>query len=189
MVPGRPLFDPQVDNGLDLRIAQIRRYVPMVDLLRQFGMDYPDATAQIRCPFHDDHAPSARLYTEQQKVYCFTEQKSWDVVDAVQTLRTCSLPDAVRWLEETFSVPALAATLQSSIRTQLSQRMPPSLGPSAELVETRLKAARHALGFAAYTKLLQGLDLTVWEATTRAIQLPVALERFKQILGRIPKTV
>src|SRR5687767_3058650 len=72
------------DNALDVRIAQVRRYVTIFEMLSHMGVDVPEATHQIRCPFHEDRSPSARVYADQNKIYCFTEQKGWDVIDAAQ---------------------------------------------------------------------------------------------------------
>lgn len=171
-----------LDNLLEQRITQVRKHVTIFEVLRAMGLDYEEATQQIKCPFHDDHSPSARVYADQNKVYCFTEHRSWDVIDAAQTLQACSLPDAVAWLEQEFAVPGVTLTLQGTIRTQLTSRVVPSVGQSAELVERTLKGRKAALGYATYTKLLAGLDLTVWEFSAHKITQAKFTERMGQLL-------
>ena len=170
-------------NTQDLRIAQARKYVTIFEVLSRFGVDLEEATQQIRCPFHDDHSPSARIYADQNKVYCFTEQKSWDIVDAVQTLLQVSLPDALAWLEHEFNIPGATATLQGTVRTQLASRPPVDVKQSAAMVEQRLLEHRRRLGFALYTRLLAALDLSVWEFSERRIKLDEFNRRMGQLLN------
>lgn len=171
------------DNSQDVRIAQIRKYVTIFEVLRTMGHEYEEATQQIKCPFHEDRSPSARVYADQNKVYCFTEQKSWDVIDAAQEILKGSLPDALTWLEQEFSVPGVTKTLQGTIRTQLATRLVPDIRDSAAMVEARLKAARRALGFEKYTKLLFALDLSVWEVSEKKLTPMAFSERMAQLLG------
>ena len=170
------------DNALEQRITQVRKHVTIFEVLRSMGLDYEEATQQIKCPFHDDHSPSARVYADQNKIYCFTEHRSWDVIDAAQTLQSCGLPDAVAWLEQEFAVPGVTLTLQGTIRTQLTSRVAAPVGDAAQLVEKRLKERKNALGFERYTKLLMGLDLTVWEFSVRKLTPAQFTERMGQLL-------
>jgi hypothetical protein len=171
-------------NTTDLRIQQIKRYVTIFDVLREFGVEYPqEATQQVRCPFHEDRSPSARIYADQNKVFCFTEARSWDQIDAVETLRQCNRPDALTWLEQTFGVPGLTQTLQGVIRSQLASRIPPDAKQTTELVETRLRQERQRLGFVRYTKLLMALDLSVWEYSERKVNPTQFADRMVQLLS------
>lgn len=172
-----------VTNTNEVRIQQVQKHVTIFELLARMGIDLPEATQQIKCPFHDDHSPSARVYSEQNKIYCFTEQKGWDVVDAAQAyLQTPSMSEALTWLEQEFAVPSLTQTLSSTIRTQLTQRVNPSIRDSAALIEQRLYAVRKKLGFERYTRLLAGLDLTVWEFSERRIKFDDVNTRFAKLL-------
>lgn len=157
-------------NTQVLRIEQIRKHVTIFEVLTRMGHNYEEATQQIRCPFHDDHSPSARVYADQNKVYCFTEQRSWDVIDAVQTWqRLPTIEDACAWIEREFAVPGVVQSLQGSLRAQLTRTLPPQVQEAVTMVETRLREQRRYLGFERYTKLLMALDLTVYQQAERLI--------------------
>lgn len=172
-----------------LRIAHIQRYVTIFDLLERMNLHYEVATQQIRCPFHNDHSPSARVYADQNKIFCFTEGRSWDVIDAAQSHLNCSLPEALGWLEQEFRIPGVAQTLQGTIRTQLASRLPPNARESEELVEGRLRSARRQLGFEKYTRLLMGLDLSVWEFSERRLKPEEFADRLVKLLGLLSSNV
>ena len=43
------------------------------------------ASAKMRCPFHDDANPSAKVYPETDTIHCFTCNKTWTVETAWMT--------------------------------------------------------------------------------------------------------
>ena len=172
-----------ISNTPQLRIEQIRKHVTIFEVLERMGLDYEVATQQIRCPFHDDHSPSARVFADQNKIWCFTEQRGWDVIDAVQTWQQLpSLDDACTWLEREFGVPGVTQSLQGSLRTQLSRSLPPDVSEGIKLVEERLHGRKRQLGFERYTKLLMALDLTIYQHTERLITPPQFAAQLTKIL-------
>lgn len=68
----------------------------------------PGAKAwQVTCPFHANGAenhPSARAYNDSNKLWCFTEDKQFDVVDIVMHTQNLDLRGAVAWLNAKFKV-------------------------------------------------------------------------------------
>ena len=171
-----------VDNTAALRVAAVHQHVTIFDVLRAFGRDEPEETHQLRCPFHPDHRPSARVYAEQNTIYCWTCQKRWDVIEAVGDYHGLPFLDAVAWLEREFAVPTHATHLQAALRATLQQAAQPDYRCAAELVETRLRERKAALGFRRYSKLLFALDLTVADATARRLRPPAFRSQLATIL-------
>jgi len=172
-----------ITNTQQLRIEQIRRYVTIFEVLERMGLNYEVATQQIKCPFHDDHSPSARVFADQNKIWCWTEQRGWDVIDAVQTWQQLpSTSDACAWLEREFQVPGVTQSLQGQFRTLLLATPPVAFKESVLLVEQRLFERRYLLGFERYTKLLQALDLSVFEMKEHKLTAPQFGERMTRLL-------
>lgn len=172
-----------VSNSLDLRIASIREHVTIFEVFERMGIDEPPETHQMKCPFHADRSPSARVFADQNKIYCFTCQRGWDVIDAVQTHWKLSPVDAVVWIEQEFAVPGGLQSLTGMIRTKLSSRAAPDVKAMAQVVEQTLQGRRVALGFDRYTRCLMALDLSVYEATeTKTLKAADLHERMQAIL-------
>lgn len=189
-----------VTNQQEQRVAAILEHVTIFEVFERMGVDVPHETHQMKCPFHKDNSPSARVYAEQNKIYCFTCQKSWDVIAAAQDhltmltaaaaaaagvkepVRLTSFAEALVWLEQEFSVPGGKQSLTGSIRTQLASRTAPDVRLASELVEQTLKARRGQLGFDRYTRCLLALDLTVYEVAEKRLKPVDAQGRFQAIL-------
>jgi hypothetical protein len=171
-----------VTNTSEVRVQAIHEHVTIFDLFDRMGLDVTPETQQMRCPFHTDSNPSARVYAEQNKIYCFTCQRSWDVIDATQEHFGLSFQDALGWLEAEFAVPGGMTSLAGTIRTKLASRAPLDVKAVATMVEDTLKSRREQLGYTRYSKCLYALDLTVWEATERGIKGPEVQRRMSAIL-------
>lgn len=80
--------------------------VSIGDALRLVGVHVSGErfSRQIRCPFHDDERPSARVYPDTGTVYCFTCRKAWDVIGLVAQFNGCSRSDAVEILVRVFGI-------------------------------------------------------------------------------------
>jgi len=157
-------------NSTELRVAAIREHVTIFDIFERMGVDEPRETHQMKCPFHEDKSPSARVYADQNKIYCFTCQRGWDVVDAAQTHLGTSFADTLVWLEQEFAVPGGVQGVLGSIRTKLTTKVPPDYTLALEMVERHLRQHRAVLGFERYTRCLAALDLTAWEAAEKRIK-------------------
>lgn len=171
-----------VSNTSELRVSAIHEHVTIFDLFERMGVEVTPETQQMRCPFHPDSNPSARVYAEQNKIYCFTCQKGWDVIDAAMEHYQLSFQDALGWLESEFNVPGGMVSLAGTIRTKLASRAPLDVKAVAETVELTLKQRRSALGFERYTKCLMALDLTVYEATEKNLKAAEVQSRMSAIL-------
>jgi DNA primase len=157
---------PTISNAVLLRVAAIHQAVSIFDVFERMGLSLRPETQQIRCPFHPDHSPSARVYADQNVLYCFTEQKRWDVIACVQDHFHLTFLDAMGWLEREFGVGLGPLTLPATIRLALSHRPRPAVAEAATTLEQQLKARRDALGFERYTQALLALDLLVYDAAT-----------------------
>lgn len=162
-------------NDTALRIEAVREKVTIFEVLERMGVDIAPETQQMRCPFHADRSPSARVYAEQNKIYCFTCQKSWDVIDAVAEHFKLGFADALVWVEREFGIGGVLPSLTGAVRMALLKRATPNVAEIAVTLEQRLKDRRGQLGFERYTKCLLALDLTVYEATQGTLK-PVQLQ-------------
>ena len=139
-------------------VVQAAIFNERVDVFRLYdalGLSYQgERTQQTVCPnpAHRDTHPSARLYAETRSVYCWTCQRSWDVVGLVRLRLGGSLEEALVWLQARFGVPT--STIPGAPR-------PVSLAGVADHVERAVLAARDTLGRARYVRYLTALDLTL----------------------------
>ena len=104
------MTDAITSNATALRVATIHERVSIFAVFERMGVDVTPETQQMRCPFHPDRTPSARVYADQNTLYCFTCQKGWDVIGCVTDHFRLPFLDALAWLEAEF---ALGDTLPS----------------------------------------------------------------------------
>lgn len=169
-------------NGQELRIEAIRQHVTIFEVFDRMGLQVSPETQQMLCPFHPDTTPSARVFAEQNKIHCWTCQRGWDVIDAVMTHWNLPFHDAIVFIEDEFSVPGGIQSLRGAIRTRLAAKATVDVKAVVDQVERGLAARRQQLGFERYTRLLQALDLTVYDHTQKALPPAVVQERMVQIL-------
>ena len=85
------------------RIETIKAAVSPADAAERYGLKV-SRNGMTRCPFHDDHHPSLRLYDDH--FYCFACAAHGDVIDLTAKLLGVSAPEAIRRLEEDFGINA-----------------------------------------------------------------------------------
>ena len=83
--------------------AAIRKAVPAVRAADALGL-HPKRAGFCRCPFHDDHDASLKLYDDDRGFFCFGCGKGGDVIRLVRDVRGCSFTDALQWLNSAFSL-------------------------------------------------------------------------------------
>lgn len=171
-----------ISNDIQLRVARIRDHVTIFDIFDKMGVSEPADTHQMKCPFHADSSPSARVYADQNKLYCWTCGKGWDVIEAVVDHFKLTFTDALHWLEQEFGVPGVIQTLGGSIRTQLASRVAPNVQEVAKGIEAMLRQRRAALGFERYTRCLLALDVTVYEASLKPMKADILQARLTAIM-------
>ena len=77
--------------------------VPITEVLSYFGVTiYKDN--KILCPFHNEDFPSAHIYTDTNKVFCFGKCRShYDVIDIVRHFEGCDFGEAIDFLRRNFT--------------------------------------------------------------------------------------
>lgn len=91
-------------------IEDIKLALTIYQVLDLYGVHYSMKGMQetILCPFHSEEKPSARIYPDVNKVHCYGAcSRSFDVIDIVMAKEGLSLPAAVRFLEDKFSLESL----------------------------------------------------------------------------------
>jgi len=91
-------------------IEDIKLALTIYQVLDLYGVRYSMKGMQetILCPFHSEEKPSARIYPDVNKVHCYGAcSRSFDVIDIVMAKEGLSLPAAVRFLEDKFSLESL----------------------------------------------------------------------------------
>ena len=83
------------------RIETIKATVSPADAAERYGLKV-SRSDMARCPFHDDHHPSLRLYNNH--FYCFACAAHGDVIDLAAKLLGVSASEAIRRLEEDFGI-------------------------------------------------------------------------------------
>lgn len=83
------------------RIETIKAAVSPADAAERYGLTV-GRNGMVRCPFHDDHHPSLKLYDDH--FYCFACAAHGDVIDLTAKLLGISAPEAIRRFEEDFGL-------------------------------------------------------------------------------------
>ena len=81
--------------------AAIREQLTLAAVCADYGI-LIDRGGRCRCPFHDDHHPSAKLYPE--RLHCFVCNKSWDAVGIVCDLFGLKPIDAARKISDDYGL-------------------------------------------------------------------------------------
>ena len=94
----------------------VKAAVPMRAAAERFGLEVNYA-GMVRCPFHEDHTPSMKLYDDH--FYCFGCGKHGDVVDLTAELFCIPPYDAACKLADDFGVDASTAVVRQPAREEL----------------------------------------------------------------------
>jgi hypothetical protein len=171
-----------LDDRTPFRVATIQAHVTLFDIFDRMGVSVTPETQQMRCPFHADRLPSARVYADQNKLYCFSCQKSWDVIAAVQDHWRLGFHDALTWVEREFGLAGIDPPVEAKVRAAFFRTAPVDLRGAAATVEATLGSRRGALGYRRYTELLHALDLTLYELSAKRILPAEARERLRLVV-------
>lgn len=82
----------RVDDNLRWRLGEFFQ-----SYLESKGVEF-NGNANVLCPFHDDHTPSATFYdgTERPpRLFCHACGRGWDFIAAVRELENLGFADAV----------------------------------------------------------------------------------------------
>lgn len=166
-------------DNLIVRIHAVKASVSIFQALDIIGKRAPsEATQQIKCPIHRDRTPSARVYAETGKVYCFRCAQSWDVVGLIAAFHKISTEEAVSWLEGKFQLPPVGEVAPSLVKAVLTQPTAPDFSTLVESLEAFGLQQREAMGAARYHRFWLALDL----ATSGYQSGAVPPERYQQLL-------
>ena len=88
-------------------LNDLRQTADAETVLAAYGI-YPDGHGFIYCLKHEDNHPSMKVY--KHNVYCWSCKASLDCLDIIQTLEECSLPQAVKRLQEILGIRANTQT-------------------------------------------------------------------------------
>jgi hypothetical protein len=94
----------------------VKAAVPMRAAAERFGLEVNYA-GMVRCPFHEDHTPSMKLYDDH--FYCFGCGRHGDVVDLTAELFCIPPYDAACKLADDFGVGDSAAVVRQPAREEL----------------------------------------------------------------------
>lgn len=81
----------------------IKARVNAINVAEALGM-HPNSAGFCRCPFHDDHDASLKLYDGENGFYCFGCGKGGDVIRLVRDVTQCTFTDALEWLNSAFNL-------------------------------------------------------------------------------------
>jgi hypothetical protein len=94
---------------------------PIVDLLSHYGIEVSDTSdTQIRCPWHADTTPSARVYVASNVIVCFTCARRYNSLDVYMHFegqrlhREVRLPEALQALSDRYSILTHTQSVEAS---------------------------------------------------------------------------
>lgn len=80
-LPVHPTTSPSRSSGLSNRIADLKRSVPITDVVSRYVPLRPSGLSlRGLCPFHDDHNPSLMVYAESGRFHCYGCGQRGDVI-------------------------------------------------------------------------------------------------------------
>lgn len=82
-------------------IDTVKRSVTAIEVAQALGLTVTRAN-RCQCLWHSDKNPSLKLYDGARGCWCYSCQHGGSVIDMVQQYYGYSMPDAVRWLNDTF---------------------------------------------------------------------------------------
>ena len=115
----------------------------------RYGLEVNSA-GMARCPFHDDHAPSMKLYEDH--FYCFGCGKHGDVIDLAAELFCVPPYDAACRLADDFGLPSPSG--EGGTRSVTDEGRPISANARAELRIFREDQLRCQRVLSEYLRLL-----------------------------------
>ncbi len=175
-----------MDPKLNIRASSILANITIFQVLEAYRIPFAgNVTQQIRCPVHQDRSPSARVYADNNKVYCFTCAKLWDVIELVRSKESTDFVGALTWLETQFLVPPASANLTQVLRGQLRRKQEPKPDELYEFMEGRIMARRDKLGLVRYTKAFYALDTAYVQAKAHV----TSAEKFTDSVRAIMKYI
>lgn len=148
--------------SLELRAINIKSRVTIFQAMEMVGIQllHGHSTQQILCPFHDDSKPSARAYSDTNKLFCFTCHKIWDQVSLVIEAKKVLFPQAIDDLEKYFKLDNPAENLPLTVGYNVNKEpdKTPSVSYLLSYVESQIIESKTQLGLPKYSGLLTILD-------------------------------
>lgn len=177
-------------KDVEFRLIAIKKHVSIFDVLDKFEINYPHGrlSQQILCPFHHDRRPSARVYSDTNKVYCFTCARTWDQIAIVrEKLGVRDLQQVVEWFESRFQLPSLRDNIALAVEAQLGAHRQPNLAEMYAMVEDILIEARHRMDLQQYINRLYALDIIAYKRSTNAMTAEEARCNLQELLNRLQR--
>lgn len=137
-------------------------------------------TQQVSCPFHgQDIKPSARLYHDTNKMYCYVCNKVWDIIGVSKTFLESDATMAIQYLVKEFSL----AVPESIEDIPKQEPVRSSYDDYQELAATIKTVVKEPRGRAT---MLAILDVAGFWGVDNTQQL--SIDQKKQILGKAMST-
>lgn len=107
-------------------------------VLREYGVQFLDSGVpeQLHCPFHyPDTNKSARFYPDNDSIFCFVCDRTWNVFDFIQEKEELSVVETIRFIKAHYEVEEQAPDYLSAF---FAMRKTAAEGPEemAQVVET-----------------------------------------------------
>jgi len=150
-----------MDQKTEAIAAVIRENLSIFDVLEKVGIALPQGThtQQIPCPFHDDRSPSARVYGDSNKIYCFTCHKLWDVFSLIEDLKETSFEQSVWWIAKQFDIKDV--DVATVIKSRITRPKTPDHKHIVAMSEEFLKTHKKIFGFRITLTYFMAVDTAV----------------------------
>lgn len=137
-------------------VGAIKDQVRIYQLLADYGVTFIGGgePEQLHCPFHyPDTNRSCRVYPENDSLYCFVCDKTWDVIEFVKDKEELTFGQAVRFLRSKYDVTVYMPDYEAKLRSYMRQ---PQEDPAefAAVVERMFIETADALTSGQLTRIL-----------------------------------
>lgn len=99
-------------------VGAIKEQVRIYQLLNDYHVEYlgGGVPEQIHCPFHyPDTNKSCRVYPENDSLYCFVCDKTWDVIEFVKDKEELTFGRAVHFLKSRYNVEVYVPDYEAAL--------------------------------------------------------------------------
>jgi hypothetical protein len=145
-------------DEVSYRARRVKERATIFDAAKLCGLEirYPNTTSQLKCPFHGEDAhPSARIYSDTNKFWCFKCQIVLDQIGLITKVKEISFLDAIRAIEQHLGLPALQPEVLESSFILPSDSTSGGVEP---MVRLRLDQSRNFLSLSQYIVVWQYFD-------------------------------
>ena len=154
-----------------MEIAELKERLSIYEVAERLGIEI-NKYHKAKCPFHDDKRPSLQFSKEKQIATCFSgncDAGTMDVISLVEKKLNLSTHEAIKWLQNEFSLQDQQQSESKPIQTNYPKLF--------RVFEGNLKKSSKGKAYLKERGLKEGLEVgyngTAWEKMRNCVIFPL----------------